>query len=99
MQGRIGGKMAFVQIDHFLLNPNENDPGQDTHPLPARWSGRLGILSGLLMGMTAMSILLGQGVTGKPWMVLPRVIVLLTFGIISMILFRRGVEEEEENFN
>jgi hypothetical protein len=54
------------------------------------------------MGMTAMATLLGPEIASKPGMLLPKVLILLTFIILSVFLFTRRSnieDEEEEDFN
>jgi hypothetical protein len=95
-QAAEGRKMAFAQIDNFLFYPHGDKTRQSKNTVRTGLAGPLSALFGLLMGMAALSIIVSPQMTGRPWMLLPRVILLLTFGIISMILLRRGIGDEEE---
>ena len=87
--------MAFAQLDHFLLHPQEGGNRGNAKHIHHKLSWQMGILFGLLMGMMAISIIVGPQMTGRPWMTFPMVMGTLTFGIISMILSRRGTGDEE----
>ena len=56
-----------------------------------------GRLFGLLMGTTAVSIVLAPAITGKPPLLILRLTTLMIFGLFSMILVmretRNGAEE------
>jgi hypothetical protein len=56
----------------------------------------IGLLFGLIMGMTAIATLLGPDVAGKPGMILPKVLILLTFIILSVFLFTRRSDSEDD---
>jgi hypothetical protein len=48
------------------------------------------------MGMTAIATLLGPDAAGKPGMILPKVLILITFIILSVFLFTRRSDSEDD---
>lgn len=88
--------MRLAQISHFLFHSPTSKTSERTERFRTTLAGLIGVLFGLLMGMTAMSILLDPEIAGRPGILLPRILILLTFGILSMILFTKGSDSEEE---
>ena len=88
--------MRLAQISHFLFHLPKSKTSESKERFQTALAGHIGVLFGLLMGMTAMSILLDQEIAGRPGILLPRILILLTFGLLSMILFTKGSDSEEE---
>ena len=87
--------MVFAQMDGFLFHPEGDHWAKRTDRIRNRLCRLLGKIFALFMGLTAISIVLGPAVTGKPRFILPRITVLLIFGLLSMILVMREARSEE----
>ena len=93
--------MRLAQISHFLLYPTARKTWELKDHFQTILAVLMGVLFGLLMGMTAIVTLLGPNITGKPGMLLPKALILLTFVIMSVFLFTRASDggKEEEDIN
>ncbi len=92
--------MRLAQISHFLLHVPVTKTRERVDHFQTFMAVFIGVLFGLLMGMTAMVTLLGPNIAGKPGMLLPKALILLTFVIMSVFIFTRvsdgGDDEEDE---
>ena len=88
--------MRLAQISHFLLHLPASKTRDRTDQLQTCMAAVIGVLFGLIMGMTAIAILLGPGAAGEPGMILPKVLILLTFIILSVFLFTRRSDSEDD---
>jgi len=97
--------MRLAQISHFLLHPTASKTWVLKEYFQTVLASLIGVIFGLLMGMTALVALLGSwgaSHAGEPGMLLIKVLIVLTFVIVSVFIFTRvsdGGEEEEEDFN
>ncbi len=88
--------MRLAQISHFLLHLPASKTRDRADQLQTCMAAVIGVLFGLIMGMTAIATLLGPDVAGKPGMILPKILILLTFIILSVFLFTRRSDSEDE---
>jgi hypothetical protein len=94
--------MRLAQISHFLLHIPASKTRERADQLQTCLAVIIGVFFGLIMGMTAMATLLGPEIASKSGILLPKVLILLTFIILSVFLFTRrsdSDDEEDENFN
>jgi hypothetical protein len=93
--------MRLAHISHFLFHPTASKTWDFKDHFQTILAGLIGVVFGLFMGMTAIVVLLGPNSTGKPGMLLPKALILLTFVIMSVFLFTRASDggKEEEDIN
>jgi len=93
--------MRLAHISHFLLFPTAIKTRERADQLQTCLAAVIGVFFGLIMGMTAMATLLGPEIASKPGMLLPKVLILLTFIVLSVFLFTRrsNIEDEEEDID
>jgi cytochrome bd-type quinol oxidase subunit 2 len=88
--------MRLAQISHFLLHVPASKTRERAGQLQTCLAVVIGVFFGLIMGMTAIVTLLRSDIASKPGMLLPKVLILLTFIILSVFLFTRRSDSEEE---
>ena len=93
-------QMRLAQISHFLLHVPAIKTRESAERFQTCLAVLIGVLFGLLMGMTGIVTLLGPNIAGKPGMLLPKALILLTFVIISVFIFTKVSDGgEEENIS
>ena len=88
--------MRLAQISHFLLHLPAIKTRDRSDQLQTCMAAVIGVLFGLVMGMTAIATLLGPDAAGKPGMILPKVLILITFITLSVFLFTRRSDSEDD---
>lgn len=97
--------MRLAQISHSLLRLPAVKAKEGAELFHTCLAVLIGVFFGLLMGMTALVALLGRwgaSEAGTPGLLLVKGLVVCTFVALSVILFTRGSdseEDEEEDLN
>ena len=94
--------MRLAHISHFLLHVPVTKTRERVDHFQTFMAVLIGVIFGLLMGMTALVALLGRwgaSEAGEPGILLFKVLFVFTFVIVSVFIFTRvsdsGDEEED----